>query len=148
MSLPEVDPAEAHVRMGDGSGVVYIDVRSVPEFEAGHPEGAINIPLFHLDLVTQQLEPNPDFLAVVTANVSKETPVICGCQMGGRSAKAVLALIDAGYENVVNLRGGFGGARNESGEIVVPGWQQADLPVSDDDGPGVSYESLSARKNA
>ena len=32
----------------DGEGYVYLDVRSVPEFEAGHPRGAYNVPLLHM----------------------------------------------------------------------------------------------------
>ena len=35
---------EAHQQQQDGS--VYLDVRSIPEFETGHPGGAYNIPIF------------------------------------------------------------------------------------------------------
>ncbi len=43
-----------------------------------------------------------------------------------------------------NVRGGFGGARDQSGKVVVPGWRDAGLPVSTD--LSDSYEAL--RKKA
>ena len=45
--------------MIDG-GYAYVDVRSVPEFEAGHPQGAVNIPL--ANMVPGGMVPNPAFL--------------------------------------------------------------------------------------
>jgi rhodanese-related sulfurtransferase len=39
-----VSPQEAKDLM-DKEGYVYVDVRSIPEFEAGHPAGAFNVPI-------------------------------------------------------------------------------------------------------
>jgi rhodanese-related sulfurtransferase len=60
---------------------------------------------------------------------SKDRKIICGCQMGGRSQYAAEALVQAGYSDVSNMAGGFGGARDPFGRIVAPGWLQCDLPV-------------------
>ena len=61
MSVDHIMPDEAARRM-DEEGYVYIDVRSIPEFEQNHPDPAVNIPILHADLRTGQMIPNPDFL--------------------------------------------------------------------------------------
>ena len=37
--------------------------------------------------------------------------------------------IAAGFTDVSNVRGGFGGARDDTGRVVIPGWREAGLPV-------------------
>ena len=106
-------------------GATYLDVRSIPEFEQGHPEGAFNVPLMHVDPATQQMRPNPDFLNVVRANFPPDTSMVIGCKMGGRSAQACEILSNAGYQDVTNVLGGFGGAP----QFGHTGWVQAGLPV-------------------
>ena len=59
--MKKVSPEEAAVLMEEGC--VYLDVRSVPEFEAGHPTGAYNVPL--LDMGPGGMVDNPEFLSVV-----------------------------------------------------------------------------------
>ena len=44
-------------------GWVYLDVRSVPEFDQGHPAGALNIPLLHVQ--GGRMAPNADFQRVL-----------------------------------------------------------------------------------
>ena len=48
MAIKHVDVREAH-RLQTAEGYLYIDVRSIPEYEGGHPVGAHNIPLLHYD---------------------------------------------------------------------------------------------------
>ena len=55
-------------------------------------------------------------------------------------------LEQAGFQDVSNMLGGFGGMRDQTGTVVAPGWAASGLPVSSDNGEGVSYESLSAAK--
>ena len=59
----------------------------------------------------------------------KDKKIICGCQMGGRSQHAAEILVQAGYSDVSNMVGGFGGAMDPMGRLVAPGWLQSDLPV-------------------
>jgi hypothetical protein len=40
------------------------------------------------------------------------------------------------------MLGGFGGMRDPMGTVSAPGWASVGLPVSEDNGEGVSYESL------
>jgi rhodanese-related sulfurtransferase len=121
-----------------GKGATYLDVRSVPEFEQGHPEGAFNVPLMHFDPTTQQMRPNADFLSVVRANFPPDTSMVIGCKMGGRSAQACEILSNAGYHDVTNVLGGFGGAP-QFGHI---GWVQAGLPVETTADTARAYDAL------
>jgi rhodanese-related sulfurtransferase len=123
--------------------VIYLDVRTVPEFTAGHPQRGINIPVVFFQAPSQPT-PNPNFLKVVEATIAKDATVIVGCQAGGRSQRAAEIMTQAGYTNVANMQGGFGGGQDQMGR-VVPGWRDSGLPVSTDNGEGVSYASLAAK---
>lgn len=140
MTIKHITVQQAHQEQGKGAK--YLDVRSVPEFAQGHPEGAFNIPLMHADPETRQMQPNGDFLAVVRASFPPDTPIVIGCQMGGRSAKAAEILSNAGYHNVTNVLGGYGGAP----QFGHAGWVQAGLPVETQADAEREYEAL--RKNA
>ena len=136
MTIKHITVQQAHQQQA--SGAKYLDVRSVPEFENGHPEGAFNIPLMHADPQTRQMRPNPDFLDVVRATFPPETPLVIGCQMGGRSAKACEILSDAGYTDVTNVLGGWGGAP----QMGHQGWAQAGLPTATSADAGRRYDAL------
>jgi rhodanese-related sulfurtransferase len=109
-------------------GYVYVDVRSVPEFEAGHPAGAYNIPLMHF-LPGRGMSPNPEFQAVFAKHFGKDAKVVVGCKTAGRSLRAAEQLAGAGWQSVVDMRGGFDGERDMSGAPVVVGWRDSALPV-------------------
>lgn len=144
MSLEHIMPDEASRRMNE-EGYVYIDVRSTPEFEQGHPDPAVNIPILHADMQTGQMTPNPDFLQVVQANYGTDVKMVMGCRSGQRSARAAEVLLQNGYETVVNMRCGFEGERDPFGQVVNPGWAEAGLPSNNENSDGVSYESLAAK---
>jgi rhodanese-related sulfurtransferase len=145
MAIKQITPPQAHETLDKDPTVIYLDVRTVPEFTAGHPQRGINIPLVFFDQATRQPIPNPSFFAVVEANIPKDAVVIVGCQAGGRSQRAAEIMAQAGYTNVSNMQGGFGGARDQTGRVTVPGWQESGLPVSTENGEGVSYASLAAK---
>ncbi|MCS6926918.1 MAG: rhodanese-like domain-containing protein [Candidatus Binatia bacterium] len=144
MAVQQITPREAQALMEQDPQVVYLDVRTVAEFAAGHPQRALNIPVVFFDAAQRPI-PNPDFLTVVEANIPKDTQIIVGCQAGMRSQRAADILAQAGYTRVANMQGGFGGARDQTGRVIVPGWQECGLPVSTDNGEGVSYASLAAK---
>ena len=54
-------------------------------------------------------------------------------------------LLEAGYQDIANLLGGFGGMRDQMGKVIAPGWSASGLPVSNDNGDGVSYASLAEK---
>ncbi len=144
MAVKQITPPQAQEILEKDSTVLYLDVRTVPEFTAGHPQKAINVPVIFFDQARQPA-PNPDFLAVVEANIAKDAQIIVGCQAGMRSQRAAEILTQAGYTIVSNMQGGFGGARDQTGRVVTPGWHESGLPVSTDNGEGVSYTSLAAK---
>ena len=142
MSLKQVDVKTAHQLLAEQDHA-YVDVRSIPEFQEGHPAGASNVPLLHHDPQSGQMQPNPEFLAVMQANYAPETKLLIGCQMGGRSSQAGQILLAAGYQDVANVVGGFGGARDRmTGQVISEGWADAGLPVDQDTPPGSGYEEL------
>jgi rhodanese-related sulfurtransferase len=132
---------EAHAAQQQGA--IYVDVRSTGEFAAGHPAGAINIPLIEPDEDTGQPQANPDFRRVLQAQFQPDAPLLIGCQMGGRSMRAAQMLESFGFTNVANVRGGFDGARGMMGRET--GWVEADLPVETEDEAGANYREQLAR---
>src|SRR5256885_16264167 len=107
MPVKRVSPEEARDLM-DKQGYAYLDVRSVPEFEAGHPTGAYNVPLMNMG--PGGMTPNPDFLSVVQKSFPREARLVIGCKAGGRSAKAAAMMEQAGVTTLVDQKNGFEGA--------------------------------------
>ncbi len=81
---------------------VWIDVRSLQEYESDHIVGDIRIA--HTTIVEK--------LAVLYPN--KETELHLYCRSGGRAGKAKAALEAAGYTSVQNA-GGIADARDQRG---------------------------------
>lgn len=141
MDIPRVPPAEAKTLL-DEHGYVYVDVRSVPEFEAGHPAGAYNIPLNHQ--TPAGMQPNPKFLAVFEATFPKDAKIVLGCRSGARSLKAAGLLRHAGYTVIVDQRCGWAGAPDAFGK-TEPGWHASGLPTSLTAEPGHAWAELETR---
>lgn len=120
MPVKRVTPQEAKALMDEG--YVYVDVRSIPEFEKAHPAGAYNVPLLHMG--PNGMSPNSDFASVMQKRFPKDAKLVIGCKMGGRSAQASQVLESLGYTQVVDQRGGF------EGQPGNPGWVPAGLPVA------------------
>lgn len=144
MAIKEIAPQQAHDLLGKEPHCVYIDVRTVREFAAGHPHGAVNIPVAFPD-PARGMVMNQDFVKVVEAHFPKDKKIVVGCQAGPRSDAAARLLQEAGYRDVSSMQGGFGGMRDPFGNVVAPGWSNLGLPVSQENGEGVSYESLAAK---
>lgn len=142
--MKEVSPKEAYELLENDPEYIYLDVRSVPEFEAGHPEKAINIPILHFT-AGLGMSPNADFPAVVEANLPKDAKIVIGCKSGGRSAQACAVMSQMGYTDVTNVRGGFVGAMNNFGQVVEPGWSMLELPTSVDSDDAARYETLAGK---
>ena len=144
MAVKEITPQQAYDTLRSDVGAVYIDVRTEREFAAGHPQGAVNIPVAFPD-PARGMVMSTDFVKVVEAHFPKDRKIIVGCQAGPRSNAAAGLLQQAGYQDVANMVGGFGGMRDALGKVVAAGWSSLGLPVSQDNDEGVSYESLAAK---
>jgi rhodanese-related sulfurtransferase len=140
--VKRVTPPEAAALLAEGWS--YLDVRSIPEFEAGHPTGAANVPLLHLE--NGRLAPNPDFQRVVTANFAKDAKIVVGCKAGGRSLQAAGLLEAAGYTSIIDMRGGFHGERDAMGRVACAGWAESNLPVETSAPAEKTYPSLSGKR--
>jgi len=127
MPITSLGPKAAHAAMGAGPHC-FIDVRTVEEFNAGHPSGAVNVPIAHRT-PAGQMAPNADFIAAMKAVAQPGTRVFASCQAGMRSMNACKALEQAGYTQLVNIEGGFGGRHGAAALPDVPGWRECGLPV-------------------
>jgi rhodanese-related sulfurtransferase len=133
--VKRVSPQEAKELM-DSEGYVYVDVRSIPEFDSGHPEGSYNVPVNHMG--PTGMAANPDFLAVMEKAFGKDAKIIVACKGGGRSLRAAGLLVQAGFSNVIDPRAGFDGH-------AEPGWRPAGLPVATEAPADHTYEGLKSR---
>lgn len=145
MTIPQIPPPEAHRLMGEGH--TYLDVRSVTEFDQGHPEGALNIPLLHAD-PARGMVPNHDFMTICQANLPPDSKLVVGCAVGHRSQMACELLAAQGYTILANIEGGFTGARNPMGQVMAKGWTDHGLPTTAEVPEGTSYAALAARASA
>jgi rhodanese-related sulfurtransferase len=127
MTIRQTTPPEAYETLQREPSTVYLDVRTPEEFAAGHPAGAVNVPVMFFR--AGQAAANADFVATVQRLFPPDTAVLVGCQAGGRSQRGAELLAAAGYRNVSNVQGGFGGARDDTGRLVIPGWRDAGLPI-------------------
>ena len=129
MSTKNISAEEAKDILASDSTAVYIDVRTEQEFMNGHVPKSTNIPVVWPDPSTRQMKQNPDFVKTVSAQFSKDKRIIVGCQAGGRSQLAAQLLAEEGFQDVSNMQGGFGGARDAMGRVIAPGWSQLGFPV-------------------
>jgi rhodanese-related sulfurtransferase len=141
MPINQVEPPQAHEILKSNPDAIYLDVRTESEFAQSHPAGAINVPVVFIK-GPGQMELNGEFADVVAKTLPRDKKLVVGCLAGGRSQRACELLEAAGYSDLTNVRGGFGGARDASGQVVVAGWRDAGLPVSSEVGDNSSYQAL------
>ena len=144
MEIKRISPEQAKELLESNQGYVYLDVRTAPEFSAGHVPGAKNIPVLEPD-ASGRMQLNPRFVEIVEANFGKDVKCITGCQKGMRSMKAAELLLGAGFANVIDMRGGFGGETDPFGQLSYPGWSLRGLPVANESAPEDRYGSLAKR---
>jgi len=140
MAYTDITPEQAKGLLDSGA-CVYLDVRTVPEFVAGHAPGAVNIPVLEFDAAGGRVM-NERFVAIVEAALPKDAKLVVGCKTGGRSAAACKLLAQAGYKNLRNIDGGFAGVTDPTGQVVKEGWSTLGYPVERGDGGEKSYEAL------
>ena len=129
MPIESLDPKAAHEAMARDASRVFVDVRTEQEYDAGHPAGSVNVPWALIDPGTGQMSPNPAFVSTMKHVAPAGATIYASCQSGVRSLNACKALEAAGWSKLVNVSSGFGGKRDPTGRVVVPGWREAGLPV-------------------
>ncbi len=97
-AIPEISVKDLKELMDHGADAfVLIDVRNVNEYEIARIPGAVLVPL-------PEIEEGPGVEKV--KELAKEHRLIAHCKMGGRSAKALKILQNAGVEGI-NVKGGI-----------------------------------------
>ncbi len=142
-NIKRVTPEEAKELLESEEGYVYLDVRTVSEFEAGHVPGAKNVPVFEPSPFGRGMAPNPRFVEIVEGSFGKDVKCITGCEKGGRSLQAAHLLLRSGFTNVVDMRGGFGGETDPMGQVTFPGWSTRGLPTTTESPSEDTYKALS-----
>jgi thioredoxin len=104
--LSTIDPKDFFDKLNATQKAQLIDVRAPEEFQEGSIANAINIDWNGSDFVNQ------------LASLDKNAPVFIYCLSGGRSAEASQALLDNGFQEVYELKGGF------------MAWNNAGLPLA------------------
>lgn len=136
MAVRTLTTPEAIELLADDGDAVHLDVRSVPEYQAGHPPGAYNIPVAHrggFGLVA-----NPAFVDEVSRAFAKDTPIVVSCAAGKRSLQAAQMLVEAGFSQVYDHCGGWNG----NGAAGDPGWTGCGGGLSTEREQGRCYEDL------
>ena len=91
-TLPlEISVPEAHQYYQDGAFI--LDVRTQEEWDEGHIPGATLIPL--------------DELGMRLSELPQDEEIIIICRSGNRSAVGRDTLLNAGFESVTSVAGGF-----------------------------------------
>ena len=91
-ATPVTDPATSRRLIGEGA--VVLDVRSPEEFEDGHVERAVNVPVQEVGARLAEIDQ--------LVGGDRRRPVVVYCAAGGRAAKAKATLEAAGFTTVVN----------------------------------------------
>jgi molybdopterin/thiamine biosynthesis adenylyltransferase/rhodanese-related sulfurtransferase/molybdopterin converting factor small subunit len=95
-AVPETTVEDLKARLDRGDRVFVLDVREPAEYQISRIAGSTLIPLGEL----------PKRLAELPSGAAAPD-IVVHCKMGGRSAKAVKQLVDAGFTRVQNLKGGI-----------------------------------------
>ena len=142
--ISEISVLAAADTLGRQGEVVYLDVRTVEEFERGHPPGAWNVPYALPNPTTGMMMPNPEFVRVVDAIIDRDMTILCGCATGVRSLHAGNLLSRVGFASVLNVDAGFNGKRDPTGHMLLPGWKAAGLPIEAGEGGERGYSAALA----
>jgi NADPH-dependent 2,4-dienoyl-CoA reductase/sulfur reductase-like enzyme/rhodanese-related sulfurtransferase len=88
-----MDVEELRQKIASGQKVVILDVRSRGEFDSGHIEGALNIPL--------------DSLRENIGLLDKKSEIVIHCRTSYRSYIAYRILKNSGFDKIYNLNGSY-----------------------------------------
>lgn len=93
----DISAGEVDGLLNAQGGAVVLDVRTSPEFEAGHIDGAVNV-----DFLS-------DDFAMVLAELDRDTTYILHCKSGSRSTQALEVMKEQGFTSVAHLTSGYDG---------------------------------------
>lgn len=94
-AVPHITVKELSARIGKNDKFYLLDVRTMPEYQAGHIYGAMWLPRGFIELKIAEM--------VKDANAE----IVVYCKAGGRGSLSAKVLLDMGYKNVKDLDGGI-----------------------------------------
>jgi molybdopterin/thiamine biosynthesis adenylyltransferase/rhodanese-related sulfurtransferase len=106
--IEEISSTDAQARHEAPDSPLFVDVREPDEWEEGHIPGAIHVPRGRLESRIEGLVPD------------KDRAIVVYCSSGSRSAFASKVLDEMGYDDVVNLAGGFSDWKRNGFEVTIP----------------------------
>jgi sulfur-carrier protein adenylyltransferase/sulfurtransferase len=92
--------AKAYIADKQADEVTILDVRQPGEYQSGHIPGAVLAPLPELT----------DYMA----RIDTDKPILVYCASGGRSRMAAQLLSGQGFDNIINVAGGFNAWNGEA----------------------------------
>jgi rhodanese-related sulfurtransferase/cbb3-type cytochrome oxidase subunit 3 len=101
----DVDAANDMITGSSYPNLIILDVRTQSEYDEGHLENAVLIPLTELESRIDEILPY------------KDTEIIVYCKVGGRSAQASSILDSNNFTKVFNVQGG------------ITAWESAGYPI-------------------
>src|SRR5262245_49865555 len=104
--VERVTPAQAAERLASSAPPVVIDVRGPGEWDGGHIEGSLNIPL---PALRRRMD-----------DIPAGKPILLHCQSGYRSMIAASLLLRDGVRNFVDLDGGIAAWTKENRPVAAP----------------------------
>ena len=136
MTVKRIDPDRAKELLESNQGFVYLDVRFDEEFKEGHIPKAKHLPVLIRGPGGVGMEVNQGFVHTMEKHFQKTDKIIIGCRKGGRSLKASKILVQSGFTNIYDMRGGFVGETDPLGNVTFAGWSERGLPVTQEYSPG------------
>ena len=110
-----ISPAEVYEIITNDEDYIILDVRTQDEYNEGHLDKALLIPVDDLEKVVDELP--------------KEKPIIVYCRSGVRSRKAAEILVENGFSKVYDMGG-------------ILGWQEEGFPVIIEEGAVSAIEFI------
>ncbi len=109
--VKEIDSTELEGRLATGEGLFLLDIRGAEEVIRGVLPSSRHIPMHLIPLRATEFP--------------KDKDVVLYCHSGNRSYHACRYLMQQGFDNVINLRGGIIDWARNGFEIVSPSYEAA-----------------------
>lgn len=95
ISIPTIEARTVHDELVAGENITILDVRTKEEYDEGHIHGSVHLPVDDLEEMAE------------TVLTDKNATVYTQCKSGVRSARAAETLLQKGYRNAKNMKGGI-----------------------------------------
>ncbi len=106
--VKDVTVEQAAAKLKKDPKIVVVDIRTPGEFAGGHLKGALN-----LDFNAEDFEKK-------LAKLDRKKTYLMHCMSGGRSTASIAVWDRLGFKNVLHLKAGAMGWKNQGQPVVMP----------------------------